>query len=109
MNWEQIDRLATSFIRNDTHIMSWIIALAVGAVIGIVAAALTKTREGWIANIVVGIIGSLLGRLFFGNVLGIGGAATSGDLSLSGLVWGVIGAVVLLVILKALNLFGYSK
>ena len=89
--------------------VSWIIALVIGAVIGVIAAALTKTREGWIANIVVGVVGSLLGRLFFGNVLGIGGAATAGSVSLSGLVWGVIGAVVLLVILKALNLFGYSR
>lgn len=89
--------------------VSWIIAVAIGAVIGVIAAALTKTHEGWIANIVVGIIGSLLGRLFFGNVLGIGGASSAGAVSLSGLVWGVIGAVVFLAILKALNLFGYNN
>ena len=89
--------------------LSWIIALAVGAIIGVVAAALTKTREGWIAYIAVGVLGALFGRLFFGNVLGIGGAATAGSFSLSGVLWGVVGAVVLLMILKALNLFSYKR
>jgi uncharacterized membrane protein YeaQ/YmgE (transglycosylase-associated protein family) len=87
--------------------MSIIISLIVGAIIGAIAAALTHTHEGWLANIIVGIVGSLLGAWFFGSVLGIGGAYSAGTFTLSGLVWGIVGAVGLLLVLRALNLFGY--
>jgi uncharacterized membrane protein YeaQ/YmgE (transglycosylase-associated protein family) len=40
----------------------------------------------------------------FGSVLGIGGATAAGTLSLWGIIWGVIGAVVLIAILKALKI-----
>lgn len=89
--------------------MSWIITLIIGAVVGVIAAALTKTKEGWLANCIVGIVGSLLGRLLFGNLLGIGAADYAGSVSWYGIVWGVVGAVVLLLILKAFNLFGYRS
>ena len=89
--------------------MEYIYAIVAGAVIGLVAAALTRTREGWLANIIVGIVGSVLAKWIFGDLLGIGGAATAGGLSLYGILWGAAGAVVLLLVLKSLNLFGYNK
>lgn len=85
--------------------MVWIIIILVGAVIGWIAGKLMGTGEqqGALANIVIGIVGSLLGSWLFGSVLKIGGASAAGTLSLWGIIWGVIGAVVLIIILKALK------
>jgi uncharacterized membrane protein YeaQ/YmgE (transglycosylase-associated protein family) len=84
--------------------MDWIIAILVGALVGWLASIIMKTdaQQGPIANILIGIIGAALARWLFGSVLGIGGAA-AGTLSLMGIVWGLIGAVVLIFILKALR------
>ena len=80
--------------------MDLIIALIVGGVIGWLASIIMKTNAqmGLLANIIIGIVGSLLGYWLAG-VLGI---ATAGVLRW---VMGVIGAVVLIGILKALNVF----
>lgn len=85
--------------------MGIIVTLLVGALIGWIASRIMKTDEqqGAIANILIGIFGAALGSFLFGNVLGIGSAFTSGDLSLTGLLWGTIGAVVLIAILKAVK------
>lgn len=86
--------------------MGWIVMILVGAVIGWLASRMMSTDEqqGAFANIVIGIVGSLLGSWLFGNVLGIGGAGAAGSLSLWGVIWGVLGAVVLIAILKALKI-----
>lgn len=85
--------------------MSWIIAIVVGALIGWIASQIMNTDEqqGALANIVIGIVGSLLGNWLFGGVLGIGSAGAAGTLSFWGLVWGVVGAVILIVPLKAMK------
>jgi uncharacterized membrane protein YeaQ/YmgE (transglycosylase-associated protein family) len=85
--------------------MSWIIAILVGALIGWIASLIMKTdaQQGPILNIVIGIIGATLGRWLFSDVLGIGGA-TAGTLSLAGILWGVLGSVVLIFILKAVRI-----
>jgi len=88
--------------------MELLIAIIVGAIIGVIASIITDTREGMIANILVGIIGSALGRWVFGTVLGIGSAGNAGNFSWSGLFWGVIGSVVLIALLRAFNVFGYG-
>jgi uncharacterized membrane protein YeaQ/YmgE (transglycosylase-associated protein family) len=87
--------------------MSWIIALVVGAVIGWLASMVMSTdnQMGWLANIVVGIIGSLLGKWVFFDVLGVGGAASAGSFSIWGIVWGVAGAIILIAILKVFRVF----
>jgi uncharacterized membrane protein YeaQ/YmgE (transglycosylase-associated protein family) len=86
--------------------MGWIVLILVGALIGWIASMIMSTEEqqGALANIVIGIVGSLLGSWLFGSVLGIGGATVAGTLSLWGIIWGVIGAVVLIIILKALKI-----
>lgn len=85
--------------------MGWIVAIIVGALIGWIASKMmgTDQQQGALANIAIGIVGSLLGSWLFGDVLGIGSANAAGDFSFMGLVWGVIGAVVLIFILKALK------
>lgn len=83
--------------------MDWIVVLIVGALIGWIASLImhTDAQQGALANIVIGIVGALLGRWLFADVLGFGSAAAAGGFSLMGLVWGVLGAVILIAILKA--------
>ena len=87
--------------------MGWIITILVGALIGWLASIIMKTnaQQGAIANILVGIVGSILGRWIFSDLLGIGGATAAGAFSIMGLVWGIVGAIILIAILKALNIF----
>lgn len=85
--------------------MGWIVTIIVGAVIGWLASKMMNTDEqqGALANIGIGIVGSLLGSWLFGSVLGIGSANAAGTLSIWGIIWGIVGAVVLIAILKALK------
>jgi len=88
--------------------MGWIIFIIVGAVIGWLASLImgTDAQQGALANIIIGIVGSVLGSWLLGSVLGIGGAMQAGELTFWGIVWGVVGAVILIAILKAFKLMG---
>ena len=88
--------------------MDLIVTLLVGGIIGWLASMIMRTdaQQGAIANIVIGIVGSFLGRYLFGDLLGLGGAYSAGSFNLMGVVWGVVGAAVLIAILKALHVFG---
>lgn len=83
--------------------MSWIVTILVGALIGWLASRMMSTdaQQGALANIAIGIVGSLLGSWLFGDVLGIGSAGAAGAFSIWGIIWGVVGAVVLIALLKA--------
>lgn len=85
--------------------MAWLIILIVGGLIGWLASLVMRTDEqqGMIANILIGIVGSALGRWLFSDILGIGGATTAGQLTFAGLLWGVIGAVILIGLLRAVG------
>lgn len=85
--------------------MGFIVAILVGALIGWIASLIMKTdaQQGALANIGVGIVGSFLGKFIFADLLKIGGATAAGTFSIIGLIWGVIGAVILIAILKALK------
>ena len=78
-----------------------IIALIIGGVIGWIASLIMKTgaQMGIIANVIVGIVGSALGYW----VAGLLGMATAGPI----IQWlfAIGGAVILIAILKALNIF----
>ncbi|WP_314688605.1 GlsB/YeaQ/YmgE family stress response membrane protein [uncultured Bifidobacterium sp.] len=49
--------------------MYWIWTLIVGAIIGVIAGAITNKGEsmGWIANILAGLVGSSVGQALFGT------------------------------------------
>ena len=85
--------------------MGWIFAILVGGLVGWIASVVMKTDggQGPIANVVIGIIGSVLGKWLFSDVLGIGGAAIAGSFTVMGLVWGVMGAIVLIALLKMMK------
>ncbi|MVN88575.1 GlsB/YeaQ/YmgE family stress response membrane protein [Deinococcus sp. HMF7620] len=87
--------------------MSWIVTILVGALCGWLASIIMKTnaQQGAIANILIGIVGSLLAQAVFGNWLNIGGADYAGNgFSFWSIVWGVVGSVVLIALLKALRI-----
>lgn len=81
--------------------MNIIVTLIIGGVIGWLASLVMKTgaQMGIIANIVVGIVGAALGHWLAGT-LGIVAVGSVGAWIVS-----IIGAVVLLAILKALNFY----
>lgn len=85
--------------------MSWIAIILVGALIGWIASKImhTDAQQGALANIGVGIVGSLLGKLLFQDLLGFGSAASAGTFTVIGVAWGVLGSLVLIAILKALH------
>jgi uncharacterized membrane protein YeaQ/YmgE (transglycosylase-associated protein family) len=87
--------------------MNFIIWLVVGGLIGWVASMIMKTdaQQGVFLNIIVGIVGSMLGGWLISPLLGAG-TVNQGDFSLSGLVVSLIGAVILLAIV---NLFRRGK
>jgi uncharacterized membrane protein YeaQ/YmgE (transglycosylase-associated protein family) len=81
--------------------MGLIVTLIIGGAIGWLASLLMKTRAqmGIIANIVVGIVGAELG-FWLAGALGIVAVGSVGAWIIS-----IIGAVVLLAILRALNIY----
>ena len=81
--------------------MSWIISLIIGGVVGWLASIVMKTNAqiGWIANVLVGVVGSLLG-FWIAGLVGI--APTGGILRF---VVAVAGAVLLIFILGKLGVF----
>ncbi len=85
--------------------MDWLAVIIVGALIGWLASLVMKTdgQQGAIANILIGIAGAALGRWLIGDVIGVGGAQTAGTFSIAGVLWGVIGAAILIFSLKAVR------
>lgn len=83
--------------------MGWIIALIVGGVAGWLAS-LVMNRDasmGIFWNIVVGCVGSVVGNMIAGPLLGISGSVQ--EFSIRGLIVAVIGAVVLLGIVNLIQ------
>ena len=81
--------------------MNLIIWLVVGGVIGWVASLIMKTdaQQGMILNIVVGVVGALIGGWLLSPMLGAG-TVNQGDFSLMGLLVSLGGAIVLLFVVN---------
>jgi uncharacterized membrane protein YeaQ/YmgE (transglycosylase-associated protein family) len=84
--------------------MNLIIWLVIGGLIGWVASMIMRTdgQQGIILNVVVGIVGALLGGWFLSPLLGAG-TINSNDFSLSGLGVSLLGAIILLAIVNLLR------
>lgn len=83
--------------------MNFIIWLVVGGVIGWLASMLMKTndQQGMVLNVVVGIVGAMLGGWFISPLVGVG-TINQNNFSLPALLVSFAGAAVLLAIV---NLF----
>ncbi|MBP9128948.1 MAG: GlsB/YeaQ/YmgE family stress response membrane protein [Steroidobacteraceae bacterium] len=84
--------------------MNLIIWLVVGGVIGWVASLIMKTdaQQGMILNIVVGVVGALIGGWLLSPMVGAG-TVNQGDFSLMGLLVSLAGAVILLFVFNLLR------
>ena len=81
--------------------MSFIVAIIIGGIIGWLGSLIMKTNAqmGLIANIVVGIVGSVLGHWVAG-AFGIAAVGSVGSFIVS-----LLGAVILIAILRAMGFF----
>jgi len=81
--------------------MHWIVTIVIGGIVGWLASLIMKTNAqmGILANVIVGIIGSSLG-FWLAGVLGL---AAYG--AIAQWIVAVVGAVVLILILKAVGIF----
>jgi uncharacterized membrane protein YeaQ/YmgE (transglycosylase-associated protein family) len=81
--------------------MNWLVTIVVGGIVGWLASMVMKTNAqmGLIANVIVGIVGSSLG-FWLAGVLGL---SASGPVI--GWVVAVLGAALLIFILKAIGIF----
>jgi len=81
--------------------MNLIIWLVVGGVIGWIASLIMKTdaQQGLVLNVVVGIVGALIGGWVISPLVGAG-TVNQGDFSLGGLLVSLVGAIILLFIVN---------
>jgi uncharacterized membrane protein YeaQ/YmgE (transglycosylase-associated protein family) len=81
--------------------MNWLVTIVVGGIVGWLASMVMKTNAqmGLIANVIVGIVGASLG-FWLAGVLGL---SASGPII--GWVVAVLGAALLIFILKAIGIF----
>jgi uncharacterized membrane protein YeaQ/YmgE (transglycosylase-associated protein family) len=84
--------------------MGLIVALIIGGIIGWLASIVMRTngQQGILLNIVVGIVGSLLGSFLLGRFFGANGTIMSNALDGGVLLAAFVGALILLAIV---NLF----
>ncbi len=82
--------------------ITWIVIILAGAVIGWIASMIMgkNASMGAVANIVVGLIGAVIGR-FIAQLLNIAPQGT--NFSIGGLIFGILGACVLLFIIGLLT------
>jgi uncharacterized membrane protein YeaQ/YmgE (transglycosylase-associated protein family) len=81
--------------------MNLIISLIIGGIVGWLASIVMKTNAqmGWIANVLVGVVGSLLGVM----IAGLFGFEASGSIARFAFAFG--GAVLLIFLLRKLGMF----
>jgi uncharacterized membrane protein YeaQ/YmgE (transglycosylase-associated protein family) len=85
--------------------INFIIWLVIGGIIGWVASLVMRTdaKQGIILNIVVGIVGAMLGG-WLSRLVGAGaGSINQGDFSLMGLIVSFVGALILLAIVNVIR------
>jgi len=85
--------------------MNFVIFLLVGLIAGAIAKAIMPGNRsepsGWIMTMILGVVGAFVGG-FIGNMFGGAGAA-SGSFSLPGILLSVVGAIVVIAVLRMFN------
>ncbi len=81
--------------------MNLIVWLIVGGIVGWIASLIMRTdaQQGWLLNILVGIVGAFLGGLVFSPMFGTG-TINQGEFSVGSLLVSLAGAVILLAIVN---------
>jgi uncharacterized membrane protein YeaQ/YmgE (transglycosylase-associated protein family) len=81
--------------------MNVIVWLIVGGIVGWIASLVMRTdaQQGWLLNILVGIVGAFLGGLIFAPMFGTG-TINEGEFSVGSLLVSLAGAVILLAIVN---------
>jgi uncharacterized membrane protein YeaQ/YmgE (transglycosylase-associated protein family) len=84
--------------------MNFIIWLVVGGLIGWLASIIMKTnaQQGMILNVVVGIVGAMIGGWLISPLVGAG-TLNQGDFSLGSLLVSLVGAIILLAVVKLIR------
>lgn len=84
--------------------MNFIIWIVIGGIIGWLASLVMKTdaQQGTLLNVVVGIIGALLGGWLLAPLFGTG-TINQNDFSISSLIVSFLGAIILLAIVNLLR------
>ena len=84
--------------------MNLIIWLVVGGVIGWIASLIMKTdaQQGLFLNVVVGVVGALLGGWLLSPLVGEG-TVNQGDFSIGGLLVSLAGAIILLFLVNLIR------
>jgi uncharacterized membrane protein YeaQ/YmgE (transglycosylase-associated protein family) len=86
-------------VRTRKKDMNFIIWLIVGGLVGWVASIIMKSPEGIVMNVVVGIVGAMLGGWLISPLLGVG-TINQNNFSLPSLLVSLVGAVILLAIVN---------
>ena len=88
--------------------MGLIVALIVGGIIGWLASIVMRTdaQQGILLNVVVGIVGSLIGSFLLGPLLGAPGNILNAPFNIMTLIAALIGSIILLALI---NLFRRGK
>jgi uncharacterized membrane protein YeaQ/YmgE (transglycosylase-associated protein family) len=88
----------------EENAMNFIIWIVIGGVLGWLASIVMKTnaQQGMILNVVVGVVGALVGGWLLAPMVGTG-TINQGDFSVAALVVSFVGALVLLAIVNLLR------
>jgi len=78
--------------------LTLIIIILLGALVGYIAARLFGRKEGFWASAIIGVVGSLFGN-FTSRLLGVGNQAALA-LDLSNLLWALGGSIIVVIILN---------
>ena len=92
----------------DNHLMDlgggvgWMWTIIIGGLAGWIAEKVTRSDMGILMNIVFGVLGSIIGGIL-ANLIGFGGIPFLNGWFFSNLIISVIGAVILIMVLKLLR------
>src|SRR6188472_2268346 len=82
--------------RHGEQIMAILITLLVGILVGWLASVVVGTGGGLIFDLIVGMLGALIAGFLFGG----GASFLGGPVTITSILWSVVGAIILLLILR---------
>jgi uncharacterized membrane protein YeaQ/YmgE (transglycosylase-associated protein family) len=82
--------------------MGLLLTIVLAGIIGWIASKIMHTdgQMGWLANVIAGIVGGLIGTTLFGFI--VPASPTDNGFSLTGIIVGIIGACIAIYVWKAI-------